>query len=140
MIGPFDPIRPQSYSCSRQRFFGLPIVKKKKNIYIYIYSFIYSCLLILLLSGSKDGRSVRVTTLAPSQWRISRRSRSLNLLEPQQPFEACSGKSLPFTYFTHIQILLIFIHLQIAINLSVYDKNFQPCKDQGLGSSVLKPR
>jgi hypothetical protein len=25
-IGPFDPFRLQSYSCSRQRFFGLPIV------------------------------------------------------------------------------------------------------------------
>ena len=25
-IGPFDPFRLQSYSCLRQRFFGLPIV------------------------------------------------------------------------------------------------------------------
>jgi hypothetical protein len=33
--------------------------------------------------------------LPPSQCRKSRRFRSLNLLEPQEPLQACSGKPLP---------------------------------------------
>jgi hypothetical protein len=48
--------------------------------------------------GGEGGRCVRVTTSPPSQCRISRRSRSLNLLEPQQPHQTCSGKPLPFTF------------------------------------------
>ena len=36
-----------------------------------------------------------VTTLPPWQCRMSRRSRSLNLLEPQEPHQACIGKPLP---------------------------------------------
>jgi hypothetical protein len=47
--------------------------------------------------GDEGGRCVRVTTLPPSSYRISRRSRSLNLLEPQEPHQAFSGKPLPFT-------------------------------------------
>jgi hypothetical protein len=49
--------------------------------------------------GGEGGRYVRVTTFPPSQYRKSRRSRSLNLLETQESLEACSGKPLclPFT-------------------------------------------
>ena len=35
---------------------------------------------------------------------MSRRSRSLNLLEPQEPREACSGKPLPFTWYRLITV------------------------------------
>jgi hypothetical protein len=49
-------------------------------------------------SGDKDGRCVRVTTLPPSQCRMSRRSGNLNLPDPQGPAQACSGKTLPLTY------------------------------------------
>jgi hypothetical protein len=45
--------------------------------------------------GGEGGRCVRVTTLLPSQCRMSRRSRSLNLLEPQEPHQSCSGNPLP---------------------------------------------
>jgi hypothetical protein len=48
--------------------------------------------------GGKDGRCVRVTTLPLSQCRKSRRSRSLNLLEPREPHQACSGTLLPLPY------------------------------------------
>ena len=47
--------------------------------------------------GGEGGRCVRVTTLPHSQCQKLRRSRSLNLLEPQEPLQACSGKPLPFT-------------------------------------------
>ena len=47
--------------------------------------------------GGKDGQCVRLTTLPPSSCRMSRRSRSLNLLEPQELHQACRGKPLPFT-------------------------------------------
>jgi hypothetical protein len=50
--------------------------------------------------GGKDGRCVRVTTLPPSLCRKSRRSRSLNLLDPQVRRQACSGK-LPFYRRNH---------------------------------------
>jgi hypothetical protein len=49
--------------------------------------------------GGEGGRCVRVTTLPPSYFRKSRRFRSLNLLEPQEPHQACSGKPLPFPFF-----------------------------------------
>jgi hypothetical protein len=52
------------------------------------------------LPGGKDGRCVRVTTLPPSWCRKSRRSGSLNLLESEEPLQACSGKPLPFTLVT----------------------------------------
>jgi hypothetical protein len=48
--------------------------------------------------GGEGGRCVRVTTLPPSWCRMSRRSRSLNLLEPQEPHQACSGKPLPLPF------------------------------------------
>ena len=35
MFGPFDPFRLQSYNCSRQRFFGLPIVLLPCGLYWY---------------------------------------------------------------------------------------------------------
>jgi hypothetical protein len=47
------------------------------------------------MPGGKDGRCVRVTTLPPTWCRKSRRSRSLNLPESQEPLQACSGKPLP---------------------------------------------
>jgi hypothetical protein len=50
--------------------------------------------------GGEGGRCVRVTTSPPSQGRKSRRSRSLNLLEPQEPFQACNGKPLPLPLLT----------------------------------------
>jgi hypothetical protein len=45
--------------------------------------------------GGEGGRCVRVTTLPSLYCRKSRRSRSLNLLEPQELLQACSGKPLP---------------------------------------------
>jgi hypothetical protein len=42
--------------------------------------------------GGEGGRCVRVTTLPPHS---AERSRSLNLLKPQELLEACSGKPLP---------------------------------------------
>jgi hypothetical protein len=51
--------------------------------------------------GDEGGRGVRVTTLPPSLCRKSRRSRSLNLPEPQKPLQACSRKPLPFTDIHH---------------------------------------
>jgi hypothetical protein len=46
--------------------------------------------------GGKGGRCVRMMTLPPKSCRMSRRSRSLNLLEPQEPHQACSRKPLSF--------------------------------------------
>jgi hypothetical protein len=57
-------------------------------------------------TGGEGGRCVRVTTLPPSQCRKSRRSRSLNLLKPQEAFHACSGKPLPFTFTVMTQQIL----------------------------------
>jgi hypothetical protein len=49
--------------------------------------------------GGEGGRCVKMTTLQPSSCRKSRRSRSLNLLEPQEPFQACSGNLKKCTHF-----------------------------------------
>jgi hypothetical protein len=46
--------------------------------------------------GGKDGWCVRVTTLPPMIVpKVIKKSRSLNLLDPQVPAQACSRKTLP---------------------------------------------
>ena len=42
-VGPFGPFRLQSYSCSRQRFFGLPIVLFPCGLYWYDFKGIRLC-------------------------------------------------------------------------------------------------
>jgi hypothetical protein len=67
--------------------------------------------------GGEGGRCVRVTTLPPSLCRKSRRSRSLNLLEPQEPFQACSGKPLTFPLLIRYVITLHNVkHLLITVH------------------------
>jgi hypothetical protein len=52
--------------------------------------------------GGEGSRCVMVTTLPPSQCRKSRRSRSLNLLEPQEPHQACAENL--YLYLTVINV------------------------------------
>jgi hypothetical protein len=89
------------------------------------------------IPGGKDGLCVRVTTLPPSWCRMSRRSRSLNLLESQEPFQAFSGKPLPLPYPIVCRLKGGAGHLTVFIMLLVVSSDICATQMETLNGNFL---